>query len=128
MQARMLLAPCLSSNTLKVDVMGYAAKSHGQATPQRPTAEREILHDLGLLERFAAKAGERPAFRQLVDVPAIIDHLSTSLRQELDFRHEAANVERMREVLAPFDRLWTIAGALGLGFFVTAFAFGFWAG
>jgi predicted unusual protein kinase regulating ubiquinone biosynthesis (AarF/ABC1/UbiB family) len=72
---------------------------------QRPTAEREIMHDLGLLERFAAKAGERPAFRQLVDVPAIIDHLSTSLRRELDFRNEAANIERMRTVLAPFDRL-----------------------
>jgi ubiquinone biosynthesis protein len=72
---------------------------------QRPTAEREIMHDLGLLERFAEKAGERPAFRQLVDVPAIIDHLSSSLRRELDFRHEAANIERMREVLAPFERL-----------------------
>jgi predicted unusual protein kinase regulating ubiquinone biosynthesis (AarF/ABC1/UbiB family)/nucleotide-binding universal stress UspA family protein len=72
---------------------------------QRPTAEREILHDLGLLERFAAKAGDRPAFRQLVDVPAIIEHLSTSLRRELDFRHEAANIERMRAVLAPFYRL-----------------------
>lgn len=72
---------------------------------QRPSAEREILHDLGLLERFATKAGERPVFRQLVDVPAIIDHLSTSLRHELDFRHEAANMERMRAVLAPFDRL-----------------------
>ena len=72
---------------------------------RRPTAETDILHDLGLLERFAAKAGERPAFRQLVDVPAIIDHLSTSLRRELDFRHEAANIERMRAVLAPFDRL-----------------------
>jgi ubiquinone biosynthesis protein len=72
---------------------------------QRPTAEREILHDLGLLERFAAKAGERPVFRQLVDVPAIIDHLSSSLRHELDFRHEAANMEQMRAVLEPFDRL-----------------------
>jgi len=72
---------------------------------RRPTAEAEILHDLGLLERFAAKAGERAAFRQLVDVPAIIDHLSTSLRSELDFRHEAASIERMRAGLEQFDRL-----------------------
>jgi len=72
---------------------------------QRPSAEGEILHDLGLLERFAAKAGERPAFRQLVDVPAIIEHLSRSLRQELDFRHEAANIERMRAALERFERL-----------------------
>src|SRR5690348_6685461 len=72
---------------------------------QRPTAETEIRQDLGLLQRFAEKAAGRRAFRQVVDVPAGIDHLSASLVRELDFRHEAGNIERMREVLAPFDRL-----------------------
>jgi ubiquinone biosynthesis protein len=72
---------------------------------QRPNAQELIGADLGLLDRFGAKAADRPAFRQLVDVPAIIDHLSSSLRRELDFRNEAANLERMREVLVPFDRL-----------------------
>jgi ubiquinone biosynthesis protein len=72
---------------------------------QRPDAGGQILQDLGLLEEFAAKAAQRPAFRQVVDIPAIIDHLSSSLRRELDFRHEANNIERMRAVLAPFDRL-----------------------
>jgi ubiquinone biosynthesis protein len=72
---------------------------------QRPTAETQIKQDLGLLRRFAEKAAGRPAFQQVVDVPAVIDHLSTSLVRELDFRHEAANIERMREVLAPFGRL-----------------------
>jgi ubiquinone biosynthesis protein len=72
---------------------------------QRPTAETEIRQDLGLLEQFAAKAGQRPAFQQVIDVPAITEHLSSSLLRELDFRHEAANIERMRQVLAPFDRL-----------------------
>jgi predicted unusual protein kinase regulating ubiquinone biosynthesis (AarF/ABC1/UbiB family) len=72
---------------------------------QRPNAEPEIKQDLGLLQRFAEKAADRPAFQQIVDVPAIIDHLSSSLVRELDFTHEAANIKRMREVLAPFDRL-----------------------
>ncbi|MBV9945090.1 MAG: universal stress protein [Solirubrobacterales bacterium] len=72
---------------------------------QRPTAEEDILRDLGLLEEFAQKAAARPAFTEVVDVPAIIAHLSSSLRRELDFRHEAANLERMRVVLEPFDRL-----------------------
>jgi ubiquinone biosynthesis protein len=72
---------------------------------QRPTAETEIRQDLGLLRRFTEKAANRPAFQQVVDVPAVIDHLSSSLVRELDFRHEAANIERMREVLAPFGRL-----------------------
>ena len=30
---------------------------------QRPTAEEDILQDLGLLEMFAKKAADRPAFR-----------------------------------------------------------------
>jgi ubiquinone biosynthesis protein len=72
---------------------------------QRPDAGVQIFQDLGLLEEFAAKAAQRPAFRQVVDIPAIIDHLSSSLRRELDFRHEAQNIERMRAVLAPFDRI-----------------------
>ena len=72
---------------------------------QRPTAERDILQDLGLLELFAEKASGRPAFRQVVDLPAIIEHLSSSLRRELDFRQEAENIERMRAVLAPYSRL-----------------------
>lgn len=72
---------------------------------QRPTARQDILRDLGLLELFAEKTASRPAFRQVVDLPAVIEHLSDSLRRELDFRQEAANIIRMREVLAPYDRL-----------------------
>jgi len=72
---------------------------------QRPGAEAQIRQDLGLLGQFAAKAGNRPAFQQVADVPAIIEQLSSSLLRELDFRYEAANIERMRAVLAPFDRL-----------------------
>jgi ubiquinone biosynthesis protein len=72
---------------------------------QRPNARQEIARDLGLLEQLAATAADRPVFREVIDVPAIIEHLSTSLRRELDFRCEAANLERMRTVLAPFDRL-----------------------
>jgi predicted unusual protein kinase regulating ubiquinone biosynthesis (AarF/ABC1/UbiB family)/nucleotide-binding universal stress UspA family protein len=72
---------------------------------QRPAAETQIRQDLGLLERFAEKAANRPAFEQVVDVPAIVEHLSSSLLRELDFSYEAANIERMRQVLAPFDRL-----------------------
>ena len=72
---------------------------------QRPTAEQDILQDLGLLEMFAQKAASRQAFRRVFDVPAIVAHLSTSLRRELDFRREAANIRRMHEVLKPFPRL-----------------------
>ncbi len=75
------------------------------AKVQRPNAEEDILRDLRLLELFSRKASARPEFRRVVDLPAMIGHLSDSLRKELDFRHEAANVERMRTILAPFSRL-----------------------
>jgi predicted unusual protein kinase regulating ubiquinone biosynthesis (AarF/ABC1/UbiB family)/nucleotide-binding universal stress UspA family protein len=72
---------------------------------QRPTAEQDIFQDLGLLEMFAQKAGERPALQRVFDIPALVGHLSNSLRRELDFRQEAANIRRMHEVLKPFSRL-----------------------
>ena len=72
---------------------------------QRPNARDEIMRDLGLLELFAEKALGREALRSAVDIPALVEHLSSSLRRELDFLQEAANMERMREVLAPYDRL-----------------------
>ena len=75
------------------------------AKVQRPGAAEEIERDLGLLALFAEKAEGREALRGLIDVPAVVEHLSSSLRRELDFREEAANIERMRAVLAPYRRL-----------------------
>src|SRR2546425_592071 len=71
---------------------------------QRPDAAEKILRDLGLLELFAEKTEAREALRRLVDIPAVIQHLSDSLRRELDFCQELSNVERLREVLAPDPR------------------------
>jgi predicted unusual protein kinase regulating ubiquinone biosynthesis (AarF/ABC1/UbiB family) len=63
------------------------------------------MRDLGLLDLFAEKAANRPTLNDVVDLPAVIEHLSSSLRRELDFKVEARNIERMRGVLAPFSRL-----------------------
>src|SRR5213079_3411463 len=79
--------------------------SHVVIKVQRPRAEEEILRDLGLFELFAEKALKRDQLRRTVDIPALVEHLSDSLRRELDFREEAANVERMREALGPYARL-----------------------
>jgi ubiquinone biosynthesis protein len=72
---------------------------------QRPTAREEIARDLGLLELFAEKAANRPALRELIDIPVLASNLADSLRRELDFRQEASNIERMREVLESYDSL-----------------------
>jgi predicted unusual protein kinase regulating ubiquinone biosynthesis (AarF/ABC1/UbiB family) len=72
---------------------------------QRPGARNEIMRDLALLDAFAQRLAKRPSITQVLDVPAIVGHLSSSLEHELDFQHEAANIERMRGVLAPYSRL-----------------------
>ena len=63
------------------------------------------MRDLGLLELFAEKAENRAGLRRLVDFPSVIRHLSESLKRELDFRMEAANVDRLGEVLERYSRL-----------------------
>jgi ubiquinone biosynthesis protein len=72
---------------------------------QRPTARQDIMEDLGLLKLFADRTADRPAFRQVVDMGAIFEHLSASLQRELDFRQEASNIDRMRGVLDGYPRL-----------------------
>ena len=72
---------------------------------QRSRAQEDILRDLELLRLFTTKAATRSALRHVIDLPATMEQLSLTLRQELDFRNEAESIERMRAVLAPFSRL-----------------------
>ncbi len=72
---------------------------------QRPTARADIEQDLALLGIFAEKVGKRPALNQVINMEDVFKHLSTSLHRELDFRQEAANIERMGTVLADYDHL-----------------------
>ncbi len=72
---------------------------------QRPTAEEEMCKDLALLQLFGERARGKEGFEQIIDLPAIIDHLSESLQRELDFTREAQNIEHMRGVLETFSRL-----------------------
>ena len=72
---------------------------------QRPGAREDIEQDLALLELFAEKVSDRKELRQVIDMGAVFEHLSTSLHRELDFRQEASNIERMRLVIAGYSRL-----------------------
>jgi ubiquinone biosynthesis protein len=72
---------------------------------QRPGARQDIEQDLALLELFAEKVSDRRELKQVIDMGAVFEHLSTSLHRELDFRQEAANIERMREVISGYSRL-----------------------
>jgi ubiquinone biosynthesis protein len=72
---------------------------------QRPDAKEQIEQDLALLEVFAEKVSGRQQLKQVIDMEAVFQHLSTSLHRELDFRQEARNMYRLREVITPFSRL-----------------------
>jgi len=72
---------------------------------QRPSAAGAIEQDLTLLKAFAEQVARRPVLRQVIDVEAVFRQLAESLRRELDFFQEASNIERMRELIAAYDRL-----------------------
>jgi predicted unusual protein kinase regulating ubiquinone biosynthesis (AarF/ABC1/UbiB family)/nucleotide-binding universal stress UspA family protein len=72
---------------------------------QRPGAREDIEQDLALLELFAQRVSDRKELKQVIDMGAVFEHLSSSLHRELDFRQEASNIERMREVIGGYDRL-----------------------
>jgi len=79
---------------------------------QRPTAREAIEQDLALLELFAEKVSDRPGLKQVIDMGAVFEHLSSSLHRELDFRQEASNIGRMAEVLKGYPRL-EVPGVFG---------------
>jgi predicted unusual protein kinase regulating ubiquinone biosynthesis (AarF/ABC1/UbiB family) len=54
---------------------------------------------------FADKTRDKRALRSIVDLPSIVEQLAGSLERELDFTLEAKNADRLREVLADYDRL-----------------------
>lgn len=72
---------------------------------QRPNARGEIEQDLALFEVFVSEAAARPGLQKVIDIKSVFQQLSQSLQRELDFSQEAANLERMREVVAGYDRL-----------------------
>ena len=63
---------------------GSSSRCSGR-TP-RPTSTATS----GCSRSSPSRTADRAVFRQLVDLPAVIEHLSSSLRRELDFRLEAA--------------------------------------
>lgn len=72
---------------------------------QRPSAREDIERDLELLRVFVRRAKDRAAISHVIDLTGVFDHVSNTLTQELDFRTEAASIDRMRGVLRPYSRL-----------------------
>lgn len=97
--------PMAAGTIAQVHKAALADGSRVVVKVQRPSAEADIMQDLGLFRLFAEKTADRPALRQVIDMPALVEHLSESLRRELDFLSELESIERMRRVLEPYSRL-----------------------
>ncbi len=72
---------------------------------QRPNAASLVEADLALLEAAMRPIGRSNRIRRVIDLPSLVEELSASLRRELDFGEEAANLERMERVLASYPRV-----------------------
>lgn len=64
-----------------------------------------IQNDLALLEQAGRALHRSQRVRRVVDLPAALGTLGASLTAELDFRLEAANLDRMADVLEAFPLL-----------------------
>src|SRR5437870_5155082 len=60
---------------------------------QRPNAPKQIEADLALMYQAARLAKERVRALDFIDTREIVDEFARSIRQELDYRHEARNAE-----------------------------------
>ncbi|MER5784293.1 AarF/UbiB family protein [Streptomyces mobaraensis] len=73
---------------------------------QRPGAQETMDEDMRLLRRAArVLARATPRFTAVVDVPAMLDVLFDAMETETDFRAEAANMRRARQLTEPYEHL-----------------------
>ena len=63
---------------------------------QRPEAPRQIESDLQLMRSAARVVRERVRALDFIDAEALVDEFARSIRQELDYQHEARNAETFR--------------------------------
>lgn len=67
---------------------------------QRPRARAQVTTDLDILERLAADAERRMEWARDYGLRALVVEFARALRDELDYRVEAANTELLRGAIA----------------------------
>jgi ubiquinone biosynthesis protein len=67
---------------------------------QRPDAEATLRADLQLLAQLAKISKERVKRLEFIDTVALVDEFGRTIRQELDYRIEARNVEATRRAFS----------------------------
>lgn len=72
---------------------------------QRPGIRSRILDDMDVISELAATFDEHVGAARRAGLAAMVDEFRRALLDELDYRHEAANLNKLGEVLGPYDRL-----------------------
>jgi ubiquinone biosynthesis protein len=67
---------------------------------QRPAAPRQIEADLALLYQAASIVKERVRALDFIDANQLVDEFARSIRQELDYHHEARNAQAFHRSFA----------------------------
>lgn len=74
---------------------------------QRPGIRSQILDDMDVISELAATFDEHLGSARRAGLVAMVDEFRRALLEELDYRHEAANLRLLGEVVRPYDRLET---------------------
>lgn len=72
---------------------------------QRPGVRQQVASDLEAMEDIAEVMGARTELGEQFDLVAMVGEFRKTLLDELDYRQEARNLERLGENLKKFDRL-----------------------
>jgi ubiquinone biosynthesis protein len=72
---------------------------------QRPNAPRQIESDLALMRSAARFVRDRVRALDFIDAEALVDEFARSIREELDYLHEARNAETFRRNFSADQRI-----------------------
>jgi ubiquinone biosynthesis protein len=72
---------------------------------QRPGIRARILDDMDVIGELAATFDEHVGSARRANLAAMVDEFRRALLDELDYRHEAANLLRLGQIVGPYDRL-----------------------
>jgi ubiquinone biosynthesis protein len=72
---------------------------------QRPGVRQQVASDLEAMEEVAKVMAARTELGKRFDLVAMVEEFRRTLTDELDYRQEARNLERLGENLKKFDRL-----------------------
>lgn len=77
------------------------------AKVQRPGIRSQILDDMDVISELAATFDEHVGAARRAGLTAMVEEFRRAVLDELDYRHEAANLRMLAEVVGPYDRLVT---------------------